>query len=434
MAALPTDAEINERLQKTQTLINSFGKNGSEGYDRTILSESSHAATKALVALAESYNLHPAYGPLGNVMIFTEKEYAQAFEEKKIGEALDDLVIVGSHIDTVPNGGAYDGALGVVVGLEAIRNIKEQGITTTHPVAAAILRGEESSVYGKAYVGSTILTKGINEAILNLKAEGRAGTFKDHLVEMGVDIDKLATPTLPVECVKYFMEAHIEQGSRLATQGLDVAVVDLVRGNNRFKIELTGKGGHSGTQHMKDRNTPMISIPHLITYLNNLGLEYADKATTTTSNIIIPGAGYNKVPGALTIQSEIRADTPELLEHMTSMYLNEVLQGAYMGASPETSWITTSQDTEIKAKIVSTSPIKHMNPDIAKTLCESATNSGYRAGMMSSGAGHDAILFGDKAMLLFVPGDESHTPEEWAGNSSHLHAHNTFLHYLSNMK
>ena len=187
-------------------------------------------------------------------------------------------VLTGSHLDSVPTGGHYDGLAGVIAGLVALAAFRDLGVTPACDVTVSGLRGEESVWYGIAYVGSRLAVGTLPLADLDrLRRDDTGRTLAEHMAEVGVDVEALraarAPPVSPAN-TRAFLELHIEQGPVLVGEGLPVGIPTTIRGNVRFPYaRCTGRYGHSGATPREWRHDAALAVVELVRTLDELWIE-----------------------------------------------------------------------------------------------------------------------------------------------------------------
>lgn len=311
-------------------------------------------------------------------------------------------VLVGSHIDTVPDGGRFDGALGVLSGLEAIRRLRAEGFAPARPIWLAAFNDEEGSRFGTSMFGSRAF---VGDDLSELRdREGVDGVaVAEAMRQAGFDFADLPRARA-VDQVGTYLELHIEQGPRLVTSGLDVAVVSAIVGMLGHRVELGGTSNHAGTTPMPDRQDALAGASRVV-----LGLRDAALArTSVTANVgrieVEPG-GANVVPGTCHFTVDIRAaDSAGMADN------DRLVRDTVAAAAEAENLEATVSETHQHAPV-------HLDERLRNTLAEEATAAGVSWDHMVSGAGHDAQVLARHvpAAMLFVPSQNgiSHAPEEY---------------------
>ncbi len=315
------------------------------------------------------------------------------------------VVATGSHLDTVPEAGKYDGVVGVVGGLAAIQELKKRG-PLTHPVEVIIFTGEESSRFGFATIGSKAMA-GLSNVQGWKKARDLNGTFLfDAVAEQKLSLEKFPLAARAENTIKAFIELHIEQSGLLDKGGQALGIVEKVAAPTRFKITVEGVASHSGTTLMEDRQDALVSAAMVILAIQEIALEQADRGTVATVGAmkVHPGA-MNVVPGMVEMWVDVRG-----LQHDSVI---ECLQEI----KDEISTIADEQETSVSIEmIVSEKPVV-MSEKIIELLESCAEKKNFTYLRMDSGAGHDAMNMSRiaPAGLIFIPskGGVSHRAEEY---------------------
>lgn len=311
----------------------------------------------------------------------------------------DKVAAIGSHIDTVPQGGKFDGALGVIAALECVRTIKENGITLPWDIEVISFCDEEGA-FNAGTVGSrAIFGKLKDEEIYISKIEG-GGTFAEGLYRCGKDPSKISQAQRNPSDFEFFIEMHIEQGTKLESRKIQIAAVTAIVGMCRILVNVEGRAGHSGTTEMQGRRDALVMssplfqlLPEWVQYQNT------DMVGTIGQVTLEPGAA-NVIPGKCTFSIELRAQKTEDIMAVQKRILDYVNQHEGF----------TAQITYQKDDVP-------LDETITRLIIESAKMCGLSCTKFASGAGHDAQTFAYSvpAGLIFVPCRDgiSHNPAEW---------------------
>ncbi|AJY45225.1 Zn-dependent hydrolase [Martelella endophytica] len=316
-------------------------------------------------------------------------------------------IMLGSHSDTVPDGGRFDGIAGVVVALEVARALAEAGIELEHDLEVTDFLAEEVSIFGVSCIGSRGMAGIRPDEWLGRTAEGM--TLAEGIEKVG------GTPALQIarDDIRAFLELHIEQGPVLEGEKLDIGVVTAIAGITRVEIIVEGRADHAGTTPMGRRADALGAAAHVVLAVETLAGELAATpghfAATTGEFEMWPNAANvvpSKVRMLLDIRSEHRDDLGEFLSALSSCLEGIALDHGVAIAPP---------------RLVSDNPAMPMDTLVMATLdaaCET-TGAGHRR--MASGAGHDAAFMARiaKAGMVFISCREgrSHAPEEFAENA-----------------
>ena len=312
-------------------------------------------------------------------------------------------VLMGSHIDTVPCAGALDGTLGVVVALECLRVIREEGLALKRPLELVAFSDEEGRFGGM--FGSQAFCGEISPNTLH-HADLDGMTLGDAMQRQGLDPLKALDAVRPRETVASYLELHIEQGPVLDRKRMQVGIVENITGLFKWRIRFHGEANHAGTTPMDMRNDAFMGLADFAHEIPRIIDENGSERSRVTVGRaqILPGSA-NTVPGLVEFSLDVRDTDPEVLEELGR------------AARRTLSAIARRRDLQFDYDAVS-----HIDPvgcdsELVETLGEEADTLGLRALRMPSGAAHDAQILGKMTRMgmLFAPsrGGKSHSPEEW---------------------
>ena len=310
-------------------------------------------------------------------------------------------IMLGSHSDTVPDGGRFDGVAGVVVALEVSRALEEQGIRLRHDLAVVDFLAEEVSVFGVSCIGSRAMAGVRPEAWLALEHDGR--DLAQALRDIGGDPARQQAR----DDIRAFLELHIEQGPVLETSGTDLGLVTAIAGITRIEIVLTGRPDHAGTTPMGTRADALVAAAGMVTAIEAEATRLAGEGSHFTATVgefsIEPGAA-NVVPSRARMLIDARAaERPQMDAFLE--WIAARIDALPPGISGEYKVLSDNQPTPMDAGQV-------------RALAGAADHIGASHRQMVSGAGHDAAFMARiaPAAMVFVPckGGRSHCPEEWA--------------------
>ncbi|SFL91212.1 Zn-dependent hydrolase [Pelosinus propionicus] len=372
--------------------ISHFGK-GPRGITRLAFSETAAGAQKYVISLMEEVGLTITIDQIGNIIGRLEGK----------DESLP-AVATGSHLDTVPDGGKYDGVIGVIGGLVAISRLKAKG-KLTHPLELIIFACEESSRFGCATVGSKAMA-GLANISEWRKAKDQAGlSFAEAIKQQQLDIERIGEAVRPAEEIKAFVELHIEQGRVLEKEEKKIGIVETIAAPTRLKIKVEGVAAHSGSTPMEERRDALVSASMIILAIHEIGLEQSKYGTVTTVGMlnVYPGA-INVIPGVVEMWVDIRGtnheSTIECLQDIKDA-ISTIAEGQEVGAS---------------IMLLSAEKPVTMNKDIMSLIKKVCVEKRVPHQMIHSRAGHDAMNLAYLAPtgMIFVPSQNgvSHNGEE----------------------
>ncbi|WGI25179.1 Zn-dependent hydrolase [Halomonas alkaliantarctica] len=315
-------------------------------------------------------------------------------------------LVLGSHIDTVPSGGRYDGILGVLAGLEAVQSLAESRIQLRHDVEVIDFLSEEPSEYGISCVGSRGMVGDLSHEMLNLCEPG-GERLGDAIRRMGGTPEALSAPLRKQGDIAAFLELHIEQGRVLEENHVPIGVVSDIVGIHRYDIVVSGQADHAGTTPMELRRDALAEAAGLIKAIQQSALDQSTGDNYLVATVgrlnVFPNA-TNAIPERVEMVLEVRSNDSHLLQS----FFHPILDQAKRDAST------------LGIEIVAT-PLSEGLPTpcaelIQSKVWEAAQTTGLKAMSLTSGAGHDAVYMAKIAPtgMLFVPCHEgrSHCPEE----------------------
>lgn len=318
-------------------------------------------------------------------------------------------VLAGSHLDTVIHGGKYDGPVGVIGALEAVRTISENRITLRSPVEVVCFVGEESSRFGFSTLGSSLVAGEVHGRDL-ANAVDQQGTKLEYVLNsLGITRRNLTSLKRAPKGLKAYLELHIEQGPILEAKKKRIGLVTSIAAPSRFKVVFSGRADHSGTTPMEMRKDALVASAQLIEYVEKVcrkfsSMEKGRVVGTVGAMKIEPGV-INAVPGKTELSIDIRSTTArskDRVAHMVKRRAQEIARRRSIGC-------------EIL-------PIREENPvpldkRLLRVTQEICDQKGIEYEIMPSGAGHDAMQMAKitPAGMIFIPSLRgiSHNPLEW---------------------
>lgn len=312
-------------------------------------------------------------------------------------------ILIGSHLDSVPDGGRYDGALGVVCGLEVMRTLVELDRATRHTIDLVSLTGEEATSFGTSTFGSRALAGRLPDVSDNALPDGR--TVRQALRDAGGNWDDLGDMPSAREPLACFLEAHIEQGTRLEAPGRALAPVSGVCGIYRHRIVFHGTPGHAGTTSMAERHDALRAAALFILAVPALPAAVADpSATATVGYLNVTPNSPNVIPGRVTLVTDLRSADATLLAALAE------------GAAAEARRAARDTGTEVEITTMLDQAPVTFDARVRTVMAAVLEDLGEGGAELTSQAGHDAVHLGALAPagMLFVRcrGGVSHNPDE----------------------
>ncbi|EYB69127.1 allantoate amidohydrolase [Deinococcus phoenicis] len=307
-------------------------------------------------------------------------------------------LVIGSHLDSVPNAGAYDGVLGVVLGLALLDALKDTELP--YHVELVGFSEEEGVRFSVPFIGSRALLGTAEELLTVTDAQGK--TVAQAITEYGLDVGQLAAAQLREDVLGY-LEMHIEQGPVLEAEDRSLAAVNAIAGQSRLNFTFTGKANHAGTTPMHLRRDALAGASAFVLAAENLARNTPGLVATVGALRPLPGAS-NVIPGEVQFTLDLRHAQDEVREAALAQLLAEAQQLA------EARDLTFTHEVRLEEEATP------MDPALTELLGEALSQEGHVSTPMVSGAGHDAMLLGHTwpAVMLFLrsPGGLSHHPEE----------------------
>ncbi len=299
-------------------------------------------------------------------------------------------VIAGSHLDTQPTGGRFDGAYGVMAGLEIVRTLNDLGYETEAPIEVVAWTNEEGSRFSPAMVGSGVFA-GVFDLAYGL---GRPDNVSGAL--LGAELERIGFAGLaPVggRSVAAYFEAHIEQGPILEAAGLPIGIVTGAQGQRWYEITVTGQEAHAGPTPMPRRRDALVGAARMIDAVNRIGHAHAPYACATVGFVQVGPNSRNTIPGHVFFTVDFRHPEDAVLTAMDGE-----LRAACAAAA-------ATQTLEVAVEEFWYFPPTPFDSDLVGRVREAATEQGYPHQDIISGAGHDAVYMARVApsAMIFVP-------------------------------
>jgi N-carbamoyl-L-amino-acid hydrolase len=320
------------------------------------------------------------------------------------GEPMPGALVTGSHLDSVPGGGAFDGPLGVVSALIAIDRMRERGVVPSRSLAVVVFPEEEGSRFGVACLGSRLLTGLLAPDAARRLTDRDGNTLAEVFAGAGIDPEHLGPDPEALARIGHFVELHVEQGRGLIDLDAPIAIGSSILGHGRWKVTVTGQGNHAGTTPMNDRADPVVAAAAIVGAISELARAHDDARATVGRFEPQPG-GTNVIASHVDFWIDVRH--PD--DAVTSALVDEITVEAAALAARHGCVARVSQE--------SWSPTVGFDPALGRALADLVPG----APVLRSGAGHDAGILAARvpSAMLFVrnPSGISHSPEEFVERS-----------------
>jgi N-carbamoyl-L-amino-acid hydrolase len=383
--------KLRERIEKLSTFGRPAGGAFADGVSRVAYSDADVDGRRFVMTEMKGAGLQPRIDPAGN--IFARREGA--------GPQLPPILF-GSHIDSVPDGGNFDGDLGSLGALAALEALDGAGLRTRHPLEMVIWAHEEGFAFGRGLACSRIAAGLVTSADMDAVWNGL--TRADAIRKIGGDPDRIFEARRPKGSHHCYLELHIEQGGTLERSACPVGVVEGIVAIDRYEAIITGFANHAGTTPIAERHDAMLAAAHLTVAVREAVTRLPGRQVGTVGQIAITPNSPNVIPGLARLSIELR--------DLSSDKLVEIMDDIRARARE----IAAMTRTEIALSQAMTAAPAVATPEVQSAIERAADSLGLGASRLPSGAGHDAqnmALLGPMGMI-FVPsvGGVSHSPKE----------------------
>ncbi len=380
MTTTPTDnLRINsERLWDSLMEMAKIGPGVKGGNNRLTLTDFDREGRNLFISWCERAGATVTVDTMGNI-----------FARRAGTDPLLPPVMVGSHLDTQPTGGKYDGVLGVLGGLELLRSLNDLGIRTRHPIEVVDWTNEEGSRFAPAMIASGVFA-GVYSQDLAYGLKDAAGlAFGDELKRIGF----VGREPVGKHPAKAYFELHIEQGPILELENCDVGVVTHGQGQRWYELTLTGFESHAGTTPMNRRRDAMLGAARVVEAVNAIALRHAPYGVGTVGVVKPYPGSRNVIPGEVFLTIDFRHPTADALVDMDASIRAKITE------------ICTAIGLAADVKEVFNYAPVAFDPACVAKVREAAVRLGYRHRDMVSGAGHDACYIARVAptAMVFCP-------------------------------
>ncbi len=387
-AQMPTRVNA-KRIMDHILALAEFGKNRQGGASRVAYSDADKQGREYVFGLLQNAKLEVLIDAAGNLI------------GRRAG-SVNNLkpLLIGSHIDTVPEGGNYDGVVGSIGAIEVAQTLAENRVTTRHPIEVVIFQNEEGGL-----IGSRAMDGELTEKELDLVS--RSGkTIREGIGFIGGDVAKLADVRRKKGDIAAYLELHIEQGGILDNEKINIGVVEGIVGINWWDVTIEGFANHAGTTAMNNRQDALLAAAKFIEAVNRIVTSVPGRQVGTVGRInALPGAP-NVIPGKVVLSLELRDLDAAKINMLFERIQTEALK------------IAADSKTKFDFKEINVNIPAPTDPQIRSFIAGAARDLGLTTRLMPSGAGHDAQ---DMARLgpvgmIFVPsvGGISHSPREFS--------------------
>jgi len=398
MAAPGENLRINsDRLWDSLMDMAKIGPGIAGGNNRQTLTDEDGEGRKLFQSWCEAAGLSMGVDQMGTMFFRREGTDPDALP-----------VYVGSHLDTQPTGGKYDGVLGVLGGLEVVRSLDDLGIKTRHPIVVTNWTNEEGARFAPAMLASGVFAGVLEQDWAYGRTDAKGKQFGDELERIGWKGDE----PVGARQMKAFFELHIEQGPILEDEGIDIGVVTRGQGLKWLQVTLTGKEAHTGSTPMPKRRNAGLGMARVIELVHEIAMDHQPNAVGAIGHMEVYPNSRNIIAGKTVFTIDIRSPDKEVLDEMDVCIRDGIA--------------TICEDLDIAGEI---EQVGHFDPvtfdqTCVKAVRDAAERLGYSHRDIVSGAGHDACWVNRVAptAMIFCPcvdglshNEAEEISKEWAG-------------------
>jgi len=378
------------RIEARINALAQFGKNPQGGVSRVAFSEADIQGREYIRSLMQEAGLSVGIDAAGNII------GRRSGQESSLRP-----IVFGSHIDSVPEGGNYDGDVGVIGALECVQVLHENNLVTRHPLEVVVFSDEEGGLVGsRAWIGDLSA-----DALAVISHSGK--TIGEGIRAIGGDPDELQQAQRKPGDITAFIELHIEQGAILDDEETQIGVVEGIVGINWWDVTIIGFANHAGTTPMLRRQDAILAAAKLIVAVNEAALSTPGRQVATVGRVRAEPGAPNVVPGKVVMSLEIRDLTSEKIQ----LIFSKIEKAAQI--------IAVESGTQISFAAVDVTAVPAPTDKRMREIISAAADElGLSQKLMPSGAGHDAQDIAKIAPtgMIFIPsvGGISHSPNEYS--------------------
>jgi N-carbamoyl-L-amino-acid hydrolase len=391
----PEGAKADDALRERLEALSRFGRPAggafADGVSRVAYSDADVAGRTFVMDLMRRAGLEPRIDPAGN--IFARREGAEPSLPP---------ILFGSHIDSVPSGGNFDGDLGVLASLGVMEALAAAQVRTRHPLEMAIWSCEEGVAFGRGLAGSRIVAGDVKPADMDQVWNGLRRA--DAIRKIGGDPDRILSAVRKKGAHHAYLELHIEQGGHLDRDRVPIGIVEGIVAIERFTAIVTGVANHAGTTPMGERQDALIAAAHLAVAVRDVVTSEPGRQVGTVGQFDVSPNAANVIPGTVRMTIEMRDLSTEKLSRMGAAIRGRAAQ------------IASATKTAIEIVPLSSNPPAFATPAIQDAIARASGAARLDTTRLPSGASHDAASMAQLGPMgmIFVPsiGGISHSPRE----------------------
>jgi beta-ureidopropionase / N-carbamoyl-L-amino-acid hydrolase len=386
-------ARLRQHLQALSVFGRPAGGTFADGVSRVAYSDADAAGRRYAMSLMEAAGLKPRIDAAGNIVA------RRAGADNSLPS-----VLFGSHIDSVPNGGNFDGDLGSLAAIEVVQTINEAGIVTRRPLEIAIWSNEEGVAFNNGLYGSRAAAGDFTAAELDILWNGMKQA--DAIRKLGGDPERIADARRAPGSFHCYLELHIEQGGTLDKAGVPIGVVEGIVAIDRYDVEIHGFANHAGTTPMPDRRDALLAASYLTIAVNEVVRREPGRQVGTVGQLSVTPNAPNVVPGLVRMTIELRDLSAEKIAGLADQIRARAKA------------IAAQTGTEIAIRPAAHHDSALASPEIQKTIEAACARLSLQSMRLPSGAGHDAQMMAKLGPMgmIFIPSVNgiSHAPREFS--------------------
>jgi N-carbamoyl-L-amino-acid hydrolase len=391
-----------DRMIEHLNAMGAIGKDPAGGYSRVAYTDADRQGREYALGLMRAAGLTVNIDAAGNI------------SGRRVGsDPRLPVLVIGSHVDSVPQGGNYDGIVGSLGAIEVAQSLDDGHVALRHTLEVLIFQNEEGGLQGSRAISGELREENLNETTRSGK------TLRDGIAFIGGDPSSLASVRRKPSEIFAYLELHIEQGGTLAAEKIDIGVVEGIVGRGAWDVTIDGFANHAGTTPMNQRHDALLAGAKFIEAVNRIVTSIPGRQVGTVGKIqAIPGA-YNVVPGRVVLGLDVRDLEQEKIDTLFSKMRNEAEQ------------IGQASGTKFSFHQVVADKPALTDPRLRQIIADAAKQLNLSTKLLPSGATHDAQSMARLAPagMIFVPsiGGISHAPEEFSRPQDIVNGANVLL-------
>lgn len=383
-------ARLRNRLERLSYHGRAPGATFADGVNRVAYSTADLTARAWIIDEIKGADIVPRIDPAGNIFA------------RFGGQPNQPPILFGSHIDSVPTGGNFDGDLGTFAALEVIQAVQAAKMQTRHPLEMVLWAHEESTAFGIGTAASRIVAGDLQAGDMDRVWNGMKRS--DAIRRIAGDPDRIETAVRGKGTWHSYVELHIEQGGTLDKAKMPIGIVEGIVAIHRYDVVIEGQVNHAGTTPMNERHDAMVAAAQLTLAVREIASRRQGRQVGTVGRIAVEPNSPNVIPGRVTLSVEFRDLSEQVLRE-----LGDAVKARGVAIAKETG-------TSVVFTLASTNPPALATPGVQEAIGRAAAASGLKTMRLPSGAGHDAqqIVRLCPMGMIFVPsvGGISHSPKE----------------------